>query len=43
MSDRDSQRATMDRLIGEIWNNRRLDLLHEMFTEDATLNYGAPR
>ncbi len=40
MSDRDALRAVMDRFIHEIWNGRKLDVVAEVFKEDATLHLG---
>jgi predicted ester cyclase len=31
---------TMDRLIADVWNNQNLDILAEVFTEDAELHLG---
>ncbi len=37
VSDREALRAVIDKLIGEVWNNQRLDLVPEVFKEGATL------
>lgn len=34
-------RATLERLMAEIWNKRRLDLMPEIFREDVTIHRGA--
>jgi steroid delta-isomerase-like uncharacterized protein len=33
-------KKTMDRLIEDVWNNQNLDILAEVFTEDAELHLG---
>jgi steroid delta-isomerase-like uncharacterized protein len=33
-------KQTMDRLIKEVWNNQNLEILAEVFTEDAVLHLG---
>ncbi len=40
MSDRDALQAVMDRFIHEIWHDRKLDVVSEVFKEDATLHLG---
>jgi steroid delta-isomerase-like uncharacterized protein len=41
-SEKDSEayKKTMERLVGEVWNNQNLDILAEVFTEDAELHLG---
>jgi steroid delta-isomerase-like uncharacterized protein len=36
----EAYQKTMDRLIEEVWNNQNLDILAEVFTEDAELHLG---
>ena len=38
MTDRAALQAVMDRFIKEIWNNRRLDVVAEVFKADATVH-----
>lgn len=38
----EAHKHTMDRLIEEVWNGQKLDILAEVFTEDATLHHGGP-
>jgi len=38
--DNDAYKKIMDRLIEEVWNNQNLDILAEVFTEDAELHLG---
>ena len=38
MTDRAALQAVMDRFIDEIWNNRRLDVVAEVFKSDATVH-----
>ncbi len=40
MSDAEAYRRTMDRLIEDVWNDHNLDVLPEVFTEDATMHHG---
>jgi predicted ester cyclase len=40
MSDREDLRAVMDRFIHEIWHGQRLDVVSEVFKEDARLHLG---
>ena len=41
MSKEDYKR-TLERLIGEVWNQKNLDILDEVFTEDAIMHRGGP-
>lgn len=36
----EAYKNTMDRLIEDVWNNQNLDILAEVFTEDAELHLG---
>ncbi|MGB5896077.1 MAG: ester cyclase [Ignavibacteriaceae bacterium] len=36
----EAYRETMDRLVEDVWNNQNLDILAEVFTEDAELHLG---
>jgi len=36
----EAYKKTMDRLIEDVWNNQNLDILAEVFTEDAVLHLG---
>ncbi|MFV1977206.1 MAG: ester cyclase [Candidatus Scalindua sp.] len=36
----EAYKKTMDRLIEDVWNNQNLDILDEVFTEDAVLHIG---
>ena len=38
MTDRAELQAVMDRFTNEIWNNRRLDVVAEVFKADATVH-----
>jgi predicted ester cyclase len=40
MSDIETYRQTMERLIEEIWNQQNLDVVSEVFTEDAVMHHG---
>jgi len=40
MSNTDAYRRTMDLLIDEVWNKANLDILPEVFTEDAVMHHG---
>lgn len=40
MSDVEAYRRTMDRLIEDVWNDQNLDVVPEVFTEDATMHHG---
>jgi predicted ester cyclase len=40
MSDIETYRRTMERLIEEIWNQQNLDVVPEVFTEDAVMHHG---
>ena len=39
---KEDYRRTLDRLIGEVWNHKNLDILSEVFTEDAVMHRGGP-
>ena len=39
---KDDYRRTLDRLIGEVWNRKNLEILSEVFTEDAIMHRGGP-
>jgi len=39
---KEDYRRTLDRLIGEVWNKKNLDILDEVFTEDAVMHRGGP-
>ena len=41
MGDREDLHRVMDRLIEEVWNDQRLDVVPEIFQADATLNLAA--
>ena len=38
----EAYKRTMDRLIDEVWNGQNLDILAEVFTENATMHHGGP-
>ena len=40
MSNTDAYRRTMDLLIDEVWNKANLDILSEVFTENAVMHHG---
>jgi len=39
-SDNETYKKTMVRLVEEVWNNQNLDILAEVFTEDAEMHLG---
>ena len=39
-NNNEAYQKTMDRLVEEVWNNQNLDILAEVFTEDAELHPG---
>jgi predicted ester cyclase len=38
----EAYRRTIERLIGEVWNQQHLDVLDEVFTQDAVMHRGGP-
>lgn len=40
MSDSEAYRRTMDLLIDEVWNKANLDILPQVFTENAVMHHG---
>ena len=42
MSNTEAYKRTMDRLIEDVWNSQNLDILAEVFTENATMHHGGP-
>ena len=40
MSDTEAHRRTMNLLIDEVWNKANLDILPEVFTENAVMHHG---
>ncbi len=40
MSDVVAYKRTMDRLIEEVWNQRKLEVVPEIFTQDAVMHHG---
>src|SRR5713226_6369105 len=42
MTKTEGYRRTMDRLIEEVWNGKDLNILAELFTEDATMHHSGP-
>lgn len=39
-NDNDAYKKTMERLIEDVWNNQNLDILPEVFTENAEMHLG---
>jgi predicted ester cyclase len=39
---KEEYRRTLNRLIEEVWNQKNLDILSEVFTEDAVMHRGGP-
>ena len=42
MTNTEAYKQTMNRLIEEVWNNKNLSILAEVFTEEATMHHGGP-
>jgi hypothetical protein len=38
---KEDYRRTLDRLVGEVWNRKNLEILSEVFTEDAIMHRGS--
>jgi predicted ester cyclase len=40
MSDVEAYKRTMERLVEEVWNNKNLDAVPQVFTRDAVMHHG---
>lgn len=43
MTNTEAYERTMNRLIAEVWNAKDLNILAEVFTEDATMHHSGPQ